>query len=697
MVAENGRRSERLRADYDPITGKGVEEFDGRPRVLLQIKDFAIKQQWVPAPMVFDPLVQEIIAAGSIRKFIRTHKWPDEAPTHDDIERELRKVRHQYDFVFWAYFCIRIRYKTGGRGRWTLNYAQFQVLRQCEEMRLAGVPINLIIDKARQWGGSTFCIFYQFWIAVKWDPYHSFSVAAHVNDASRRILNMLKEAITDYPAWDLGLPVGAKLHLAPHEGSSHDFVVKDQNDEIVLPAIINVGSAERPDSLRSANLSGAHYSEIGVWPDTPEKRPEDLVADISGGIAKHRALSMQVFESTAKSTDDYFHEICMDAVNGRSNFKCIFIPFYFIPHDTIEVKDQKAFARWLLENKEMDTPLPGWKSSGRYYWWLWTEGASFESINWYRYEELGFTKRSQMVNEAPASLEESFMSSGQKVFDFFDVQRMMHRCRAPRWEGELISEGDTGKGVITNVSFYPVAGGKVKVWERPDPSPMRYRYVVAVDIGGANPTSDFSSIRVLDRLMMMPQFGLDGRPGVVAEIHYHADHDRVAYDAARLAAWYNNALLVIESNTLETKDKERDTGGDGFEYILDIVSEFYPNLYARRNKEEDFGDKIVRKWGFHTNTSTKPKIIDNMRACVRDSLWDEPCKNCCEEISMYIDDHGKFTAPPKKHDDELMATAILLWIAFKEMPLPEFIIEGDTYKAAGPTYHKGDNSNITKF
>ena len=696
LIAESEARWLRLQARYDPVTGKGISDIIDQERVVLKIKDYAVPVQYVPAAVAETPLIKEIVRYGSIDKFLKKHPWQgdDGAPDRITIERRIRKVRHKHDFPYWAYSCIRIRYKLGGRGPFILNYAQFQVYRLCEELRLNGVPINIVIDKARQWGGSTFCIFYQFWLLTQWDNYHSFSVAAHQNDASRRILNMLVEAIRDYPAWDLGLGDEETLHLAPYLGSSHDFVVKDSKDEPVMPGIITVGSAEKPDSLRSANLSGAHYSEVAVWPDTPGKKSEDLVADISGGIVQ-RPLTMQVYESTAKTSADFFHDVCMAALKKQSNFRCIFIPFFFIPHDTLKVIDKKAFAKWLLDHRYDDFACDGHRSPGKYYWWLWEQGACFESINWYMYTELTFTKRSQMVNEAPASLEESFMSAGKLVFDFFDVDRMMKGCRPPVWEGELISDDRTGPGVIENIRFIDQAGGRLKVWEKPDDSPISDRYAVAVDIGGANPTSDWSSIRVIDRLMMMPSFGLGGIPSVVAEIHYHADHDAVAYDAARLAAWYNNALLIIESNTLETKDKERDTGGDGFEYILDIVSGFYRPLYARHKKEEDFENGIQRKWGFHTNVSTKPKIIDNMRACLRDGLWDEPCKYCCEEMAAYVDIDGKFTAPPKMHDDELMATAILLWVAYKEMPLPAWKKERDYGHDSDDI--QGNNSSIVRL
>lgn len=690
ILAEDSKRKLQLSANYNPVTGEGLAEYLGEKRVKLKIEDFAIPVQWVPVEMMENKLVKAVAKAGSIQEYIAAKKWKGPVPTHHDIEIRLRRIRHKHDFCFWAYFCIRIDAKLGGRIRFKLNYAQLQVLKLAESMRKAGVPINIVIDKARQWGGSTFCIFYQFWILCHWDTSHSFAIAAHVQDAAHNVLNMLKTAIAEYPAWDIKCEEGETLHFANYGGNKHAFVIKDSKDNQVLPGIIYIGSAQNPDSLRSARVSGAHYTEVGVWPNTPMMSSEDLVADISGGIPKQAPFSMQVFESTAKTSDDYFHDLCYDALDGKSNYKLIFIPFFFIPHDTMPIEDKRAFAQWLFDHRFDDKCTDGWKSTGKYYWWLWMEGASLESIQWYRYEEKNYTKRAQMVNEAPASLEESFQSSGQKVFDFYDVDRFAKKCTDPVWEGDLISDDIKGAGVLDNIRFIDKAGGDLKIWEMPDDTPIANRYAVAVDIGGPNETSDYSSVRVIDRLMMMEQFGgLDGVPSIVAEMHYHTDHDLLAYDAMRLAAWYNNAELIIESNTLETKDQNRQTGVDGFEYILDIVADIYPNLYMRKGKEEDIdGEKPQRKYGFHTNVSTKPKIINFMKTALRDNLWYEPSRTCCAEMSIYIEDKKKLTAPPHKHDDVLMATAILLWVAYKEMDEPRWIKQ-----QADNRSHIKDNNN----
>lgn len=692
IIEENEKRIKHLQADYDPVTGEGLDELLGEKRVRLEISDFAIPIQYVPKEMMENKLVKDVAKAGSIEAYIAKKKWKYGVPDHLEIERRIRRIRHKHDFCHWAYFCIWIKHKKlKKRVRFKLNLPQLIVLAKCEELRRAGEPIALIILKARQWGGSTFCFFYQVWLQFKWNEFHSFAIAAHTSSASETILNMLKRSIHDYPAWDLGLEEGTELRLAPADTSGHAFTLKDQDNKQVLEGFIYVGTAEKPDTLRSKDISGAHYSEVGVWPDTPGKQAEDIIADIQGGLLEDTE-TMEVMESTAKASDDYFHEVWESCVGGEGGYAPIFISFIQIENDVREIKDKRAFVKWLYEHKDEERTNGKWRDSGKYYWWLWELGATLEHINWYRYRrlKLSFAK---MCNEAPATPEQAFITAGQKVFDPFEVARKRERCLEPVMVGDLISDAHEGKEILDGIRFIPNSSGALRVWEEPDDSPIANRYVVAVDIGGPNETSDWSSVRVLDRLMMMPDFGLAGKPNVVAEMHYHTDHDKLAYDALRLSEWYGHALLVIESNTLETHKKDHNADEEGFEYILDIIADIYDNLYMRQTKEEDVKEGVVGKWGFHTNALTKPKIIDNMRTCLRDDLWDEPSTLCLDEMSMYVDEKGQYNAPPGKHDDVLMATAILLWVGFKEMPIPSWIKPREKAK----TEVHGDRLGLTNI
>lgn len=694
ILAENERRLERLRAEYDPVTGEGVAELTGIKRVALIIQDYEIPVQWVPEEMMQNKLIKEVKRAGTIEKYIARKKWKYGAPDKQEIERRIRRIRHRYDFIHWAYFCIKITHKKlRKRVRFKLNLPQLIVFAICEEMRKKGMSIDLIILKARQWGGSTFCFFYQVWLMFKWNEFHSFAIAAHTSSASQTILNMLKRTIQDYPAWDLGLPDDTALALAPADSTGHAFAIKDQRNKQVLEGFIFVGTAENPNTLRSKDICGVHYSEVGVWPDTPQKRAEDLIADIQGGLLES-ADTMQVMESTAKSSDDYFHDVWVECEDGRGGYHPVFIPANLIEHDAKSIDNMREFVEWLYENRNDEKPNGKWKDSGKYYWWLWEIGSTLQHINWYRYRRLKISF-AKMCNEAPETAVQAFFTAGNHVFDPFLVSEKAKKCREPLFVGDLVADGVKGEDALKDIRFIPNSTGDLRIWEKPDDSPVSDRYLVVLDPRrGASEGADPACITVFDRLLMMPDFGLNGRPGVVAEMNYKADPDTQAYDAMRLADWYGHAKLVIESNTMESMNDERNNGIDSFEYILDIVASLYDNLYMRTSPEEDVKDKTGAKWGFHTNRSTKPKVINFMKECLRDNLWNEPSKLCCDQMSSYMEEHGKTDAEHGKHDDIVMSRAIGLWICYKEMPMPEWIKE-ETMRQSDRIY--GDNMNLAKM
>lgn len=671
IMSENAVRAKRLRAEFDPVTGKDAPG----ERVLLHIPDFALKDQWVPVEMMQNSLVKNIVKYGSIKEFLKEYPFEDDPPTYHEVEIMLRRIRHKYDFTHWAYMCIRIKAKTGGRVRFKLNYAQVIVEDSAEELRKEGKPIDMQICKARQWGGSTYSIFKQMWLALKWRESHSFVVAAQNKTVAKSIVRMLTQAIKTYPAWDLGLPEEEKLTLANVDDTCYEL--RDSNKQRVRDHDIYVGTIKEPDGIRGFATSGAHYSEVGVWDDTPERRPGDLIRSIAGGIPV-MPYTMQVMESTPKGAGNFFHETWRNAKEGHSNFKAVFIPWYFIPHDTLPIDDYEEFVTWLYEGRNDEHPQGKWKDSGKHYWWLWTLGATLEGINWYRYKRLSYNDYALMASEAPSDDIEAFQFTGVKVFDFREVDAMRRTCKDPIAEGVLASDAGKGADVLKNIRFIRKRQGELKIWEFPDKDAhMSNRYLTVVDVGGRSEKADWSVIRVFDRFMMT----LGGKPELVAQMRYHTDHDLLAWDAIRLAEYYNHSLLVIESNTLETKDKERDVDGNMIEYILDTISDIYTNLYARKQSAEDIKEGKPKKWGFHTNSSTKPGLINNLQECIRDQLYVERWDPCLDEMAMYQkNDKGQYSAPAGegKHDDMLMATAIGLWICFREMELPKWIEHNET-------------------
>ena len=680
ILAENAKRMKTLRADFDPITGEGAPG----ERFLLAIPDFAIPVQFAPIEMKGLPLIKNIVKAGSIKNYLETtkdFKGCKELPDVDDISRLIFQLRFSLDFPLWAFYEIRIEdKKTGMMVPFKLNNPQIIVLLECERLRKAGLPINIIICKARQWGGSTFCIFYQMWIGLYRATKHSFAVCAQTKPVAGNITKMLMRAMETYDAWSLGLPLHERLEIV-RDNTSGEFVIRDSKGKQVTRSTIRIGSVENPDALRGYSGEGAHFSEAGVWKDTPEKRPADLIRSIAGGILLQEN-SMQVIESTPKGAGNFFHAEYMRAKNDKSTYHAIFIGWGQIPHDTLPIQDHKEFITWLVSHKDEDFPNENWLDSGMYYWRLWEMGATLEGINWYRHTRKGVDDFADMASEAPSDDIEAFQYSGTKVFSLEAIEELRKGCCAPMWKGELYAKDVKGENALEDIYFDNITNGRLWVWAKPDTSiKMSNRYLVAVDVGGRSKKADWSVIRVFDRFAMQKEIA--GKPILVAEQRYHTDHDLLAYDAARIAKWYNNALLVIESNTLETRDQERDVDGNMTEYILDTIAGLYDNLYARKASAEQIKAGTPKRWGFHTNTSTKPQIIGNLIGCIRDQLWVERSDYCCTELALYQkNEKGQYSAPPGEgmHDDVVMCTAIALWICYCDMELPVIIKNKPTRK-----------------
>ena len=176
-----------------------------------------------------------------------------------------------------------------------------------------------------------------------------------------------------------------------------------------------------------------------------------------------------------------------------------------------------------------------------------------------------------------------------------------------------------------------------------------------------------------------------GKPSVVAQWYGHIDIDLLAWKAAQIAAYYSDSLLVIESNTLETHDRARQVDGDQSQFILNQLAGVYPNLYARRQSEDDIRRGAPRKYGFHTNVATKPMIISSLIKVVRESLYEERDERCVHELLTYErKPNGAFGAIDGKHDDLLMTRAIGLHICFFEMDPPRVVRRSALHRAMTP-------------
>ena len=675
LLAENDRRNEIMFAKFDPVTGEGSI---GK-RVRVSIADFAIPVQWLPVEMMDIPLVKKLVKAGSIDKFLSSVMHVE--PNDDDfikVSRTLIRLRFKHDFPFWTATLVYIHNKDAGKDvLFRLWYPQRILVSRFEAKRKAGEPIRLILLKARQWGGSTTTQLYMAWLQFFHKKGLNSLIIAHQGTASDEIKDMFDLMIKKHPveflhklgeAYSENEP---KLVGVGKSGSTHRVPQRECK--------IKVGTAERPNGCRGGAYSLVHLSEVGLWQKTEGKSPEDIVRSACSGILA-KPYTMIVMESTANGTGNFFHREYSAAADPKvkSQYEALFIAWFQIEHYSLpfnSAEELRAFAKQLWENRNNAYTPSNREESGRYLWSLWERGASLEAIHWYIYERAGKNDFAVMAAEFPSDDVEAFVHSGTMVFDKYLVKRFEPFCREPKFVGEVYADADEGEEALSNLRFREDRQGLLSIWAMPekfDDYEVTDRYLTVVDVGGRSNKADWSVIVVFDRLSM-----IDGSepPSVVAQWYGHCDIDRLAWRAAQIAAFYNDSLLVIESNTLETHDKERQVeGGDQSQYILNQISDIYPNLYARKQSEDEIREGAPRKYGFHTNVATKPMIISTLVKVIRERLYIERDKRCLDEYDTYErKPNGAYGAIVGKHDDLLMTRAIGLHICYREMEMPEFV------------------------
>ena len=667
ILDENSRRIQANNAKFNPITGEGST---GK-RVKVTIKDFPLPVQWLPEDMLDVQLVKKLIKAKTVKKFIekefKTVDVLQGSALYETVVNRFLRIRYKYDFPFWADTLVYIKPKGGGDDiNFKLSLPQRKLINAFETMRLAGKPIRLVLLKARQWGGSTATQIYMAWLQLMHMRGLNSLIVGHQNASSIEVKDMFNRLIRHYPV-EMLHEMGQEYDnnepkIVGVEGSTNIKRVPQRNFKI------KIGSAETPDSARGGDYNLVHLTEVGLFKKTEGKTPEEIVQSACSGVL-NKAGTMIVYESTAKGSGNFFHKEWVAARDGTSNFMALFISWYEIPWNSEPLEDPAAFARWLYNNRNRETVENDREEPGTYLWRLWQRGATLEGINWYIIERRKHTSHASMASECPTDDIEAFTFSGRKVFDDEDVERLRPSCKPPKIIGDIYGAWDAGEGCLDNLRIKKQENGLLWVWQDVEPDDEQEkvldRYLVVVDVcKGMSAKADYAVIAVFDRLYMM-----DGdNPSIVAQWRGHIEMDRLAWKAAQIAEYYNHALLVIESNTLETNNTRSEA-----EYILTLVREQYDNLYARKteNSGQDVKEKAPVKYGFHTNVKTKGDVIVNLQTVVREGLYTERDERCLEEYKVYVqNEKGVYEAPAGFHDDMLMTRAIGMWICLFDMERP---------------------------
>jgi hypothetical protein len=637
IISENKLRLNRLFCPYDPITGVG--SLTERKPVFLELNKERVELN-LPVSMFSDPVVSELESSGLENMLKNAGVLTDKGKI--EIFNYLHELRLDHDFEYYAFLSLYIKDKESPNIiQFKLNLSQRMLLKEIEAQRLAQIPIRIDDLKSRQLGGSTLFQAYMFWIQVRLMPNWHSAICTQVEAQAKNIRGMFNRFSKYYPS-ELG-----QITLLPYEGSKNKIIKERGN-------IIGVGSNEEPDNLRSFDFSMLHISELGLWKSTILAKPEDLIQGLVSSVPSI-PMTMIFKESTAKGIGNYWHETCLLSMQGKSAYKFVFMPWYTAERYTKQIEDYKKFIN----------------SMSDYDKFQWEAGATLEGINYYKNFRIDENYSEwRMQSEFPTTPEEAFQSTGHRAFEpIYVIQNKNKNVIPPFYVGTLKANSRIGKESLNVIHFVPDPKGDLFIWAMPDTSlKVGHRYLVSMDIGGRGETADKTVLTVFDRYWLIE----GGYPEIVARWRLNIDQDIAAWMGAGLAKWYNNALFVVEFNSLRNKN---DTLGEHSLTILDTIVDDYPNIYTRTDPEK-VKEGIPVKYGFHTNKKTKGLIIDGMNAALREMTFIDPDVRFYNEADSYEEKpDGSYGAVDGTHDDILMSTAIGLWISEKEMPMPYIIKE----------------------
>lgn len=668
IIQENLRRLEVIHTPYDPQVG--TEYSDIIKRSKIEIPDAPLPVQYIPVEMEDEPIVQILRQEGTIKKAAKVVFGSDSQRHILNLWRRFSKARCKYDFEYWVSTHYKIKLKgKPKRDYLILNRAQRYFLSDhLEKLRKELRPIFIALVKARQWGGSTETEAYMAWIQKHHRKHWNSVIVGDIEKQSKVVLSMYEKAFEDMDTFE---DYGVQTLLKPF-GRTNDIRVLEGRE-----CTISVGSMQKPDKIRSEDISMAHFTEFGLWKATESKTPEDVMQSVDGTILDD-AYALWVIESTAKGVGNAFHDLCVAAKSGEGKFDFAFVPWLMIDtYSRAITKDPSKRAK-----KSDPDAYPAFIASmTEYEWFLWKLGATLEAINWYRIKSRSMDEW-RMKSEFPSTDIEAFQSTGRMLFKDEYLIELYNTCRKPDIVGEIVStsNGMNKKEYLQNLRIEKNDRGHLKIWSDVDKTvDMRDRYLVTVDLGkGGSTEADNTVVCVWDRYWQ--QEGEGGYPEVVAEwAGKEAETDLLAWRIAQIASYYNNALLVIESNTIDSSKEDR------FRAILDEIKDYYPNLYKRAIKNQnDVGNTGSFRYGWNTNRRSKEEIIGNLQWALREGMYIERCKDAVDEMKIFErhEDGSLGNVKGKNnHDDRVITRALGIHFCYQKMQTPRIVEASENHIA----------------
>ena len=358
-----------------------------------------------------------------------------------------------------------------------------------------------------------------------------------------------------------------------------------------------VATAGGDSIARGETLTDLHVSELAFW------QPSSADQNLNGLLqAVPDTKGTSVFIESTANGFNLFHEIWKGAVEGKNGYTPVFIPWYVDPNYRTEVPEGFTLTPEELDLKQL-------------------YDLHDEQLAWRRVR-IARSGIDLFKQEYPAEPEEAFLTTGRPVFNPELVYDMLKECKPPLYRMAL--EGH---------EWHQHQVGELRVYKEYDPTET---YYIGADVALGVRGGDWSVAQVLDSNLEQ-----------VATYRRHIEPDSYANVLYHLGMHYNEARLIVENN------------GHGILTCTRLGKDFqYPNLYYTTEVDK-ITERESTRFGFTTNVKTKPLIIDQLRAVLRDRKIKINDETTLKEMLTYIvTESGNMEAEAKCFDDCVMSLAL---------------------------------------
>ena len=549
----------------------------------------------------------------------------------DDFQLSDKQLKKILDIKSDLYRYIEnnlwIRTKSGKLERLVPNKPQKALIDYVLYCLELGIPVRVILLKARQMGLSTIVEAICYWWTST-NKHQTAVIIGHEDTSAKNLYMMFRRY------YDNSNPI-FKPSVKYNTRSDLTFErYDDGGNQVGLGSVIKTATAKNTSAGRSDTVQFLHASEVGEW-----ENGEELIASLMQTIPD-LPNTFIFLESTAKGKGNYFHKEWRNAEKGENNFVPFFFPWWLI--DEYEVYDDEDIGT-LSEYEEFLISLfkKGFNTfSGEHY--AVTEEQYIPKIKFYRRKSKDFASDpTRMYQEYPSVAKEAFVASGANVFPVLELEKMEHQTlEVDEYDYYNLKTGDNHEDyILDRIEYDPrvedfTAVAPLKIFDLPEPGK---EYVIGADVAEGLKNGDFSVAEVVETTSMK----------TVARWRGHCDPDRFGEILGALGALYNHALIGVEVNNhgLTTVQKLRDT--------------YYTNLYKReKGYDEDF-EEPTSNLGWKTDVRTKRLAIDDLIRIIREGLNEEKDMVFVEEAFAFVRDiRGRMNAEEGEHDDTVMAKAI---------------------------------------